>query len=76
MLTLSTLNRSKPGNKKQSKPPLAELQMGMPHLVSLVVEIDWFATLCMAHLLQNGCLSGVGVTDDQNPKALDGLFEY
>jgi hypothetical protein len=50
--------------------------MGMPHLVSLVVKIDWFATLCMAHLLQNGCLSGVGVTDDQNPKALDGLFEY
>jgi hypothetical protein len=50
--------------------------MGMPHLVSGVVEIDWFATLRMAHLLQNSCLSSVGVADDQNPKALDALFEY
>jgi hypothetical protein len=42
----------------------------MPHLI----EIDWFATLCMADLLQNGCLSGVGVADDQNPKVLDALL--
>lgn len=50
--------------------------MGMSNLVSLVVEIDWFAILCMAHLFQNGRLSGVGVTDDQNPKVLDALFKY
>ena len=50
--------------------------MGMPHHISLVVEIDWFATPCMAHLLQNGCLSGIGITDDQDPKALGALFEY
>jgi hypothetical protein len=50
--------------------------MGMPHLISLVIEIDWVETLCMAHSPQNGGLPGVGVADDQNTKALDALTEY
>ena len=48
----------------------------MPHLVSLVVEIDWVATPCMAHSLQDGGLPGVGVADDQNAKALGALTKY
>jgi len=50
--------------------------MGTSHLVSLVVEIDWVATGCMAHSLQDGGLPGVGVADDQNTKVLDALSEY
>jgi hypothetical protein len=46
----------------------------MSHLVSVHVETFWFATLGMAHLIQNGCLSGIGIADDQDSKALNGLF--
>jgi hypothetical protein len=52
------------------------LPMGMPHLVPFVIEINRLETLCMAHLLQNGGFSGVGVANNQNSKALGVLFEY
>lgn len=45
-------------------------------LFTLDVEIDWFTTLGMANLVQDGCLSSIGVADDQNPKVLDALVEY
>jgi hypothetical protein len=47
----------------------------MSHLVSLRVETIWFAAFGMTHFIQNGCLSGVGIADDQDSKVLNGLFE-
>jgi len=41
------------------------------HLVTVLVETIRFAIFGMAHLVQNGCLSGVGVADDQDSKMLD-----
>ncbi len=53
-----------------------DIQKDMSHLVSVRVETIWFATFGMAHFIENGCLSGVGIADDQDSKALNGLFEY
>ena len=47
----------------------------MSHLVSVLVEMSWFATSGMAHFIQNGCLSGVGIAYDQDSKTLNGLLD-
>jgi hypothetical protein len=40
------------------------------------IGTNWFTTPGMAYLLQNGCLPGVGVADDQDSKALNSLLKY
>jgi len=45
-------------------------------LVSRGVEINWFATPGVTHFVQNCGLPGVGVADDQNPKALEALVKH
>ena len=47
----------------------------MSHFVSVHVETIWFETVGMADFIENGCLSGIGIADDQDSKALNGLFE-
>jgi hypothetical protein len=41
------------------------------HLFAICIEKLGLKTFRVAHLLENGCLACVGVTDDQDPKALD-----
>jgi hypothetical protein len=70
-VTVSTLKQSKQGRMNT----VDDIQKDMSHLVSVCVETIWFATIGMTHFIQNGCLSGVGIADDQDSKALNGLFE-
>ena len=47
---------------------------GGTHRITISIETFWFATTGMTHLLQNGCLSSVGIADDQDSKAFNSLL--
>ena len=54
--------------------PWPMFKIHVAHLVTLRIETVWLAAPRMTHLIQNGCLSGVGVADDQDSEALGALF--
>jgi hypothetical protein len=74
MHPVSTLQQSKQG--RMNTKPWRHLEKQVTYRFTISIETNRFTTLGMAHLLQNGCLPGVGVTDDQDSKVLNILLEY